>query len=378
MNTKKRIAFLFGSGISIKAGLPSTKKITEAVKKELRINKVWQVCDDWNFIIDDIKEFQYSKEVKETPKEYEPNYEDIYFTLNQMPAHLIGQTNNPLVGYYIKSRRNDLAKALNLSCTCSDYDLIRLIDECCENKIAQIVKNMTDIPIKNISVSYKILSDIIADNHLFDYDIFTLNHDLLLEQFLEEMNIAYCDGFGGHDSTYKIWDSILFDKTSASIRLFKLHGSINWYFAKHKIDKYETHLKPPLGKTKSDLESEAGGNYHIYDSSLLIGTFNKMLRYTGGIFRELYCRFDKHLRESTYLIVSGYGFGDQGINNVIIDWLNDNSCRKLIIINPDDIDLLIEDVRIPRPAMLSDIRQSTYFCCKFEDACWSEIKKLLI
>ena len=67
---------------------------------------------------------------------------------------------------------------------------------------------------------------------------------------------------------------------------------------------------------------------------VLIGTFNKILKYTEGIFLDLYHQFYLSLSNSEYLIISGYSFGDKGINYRIFEWLSNRIENKLIVIDP--------------------------------------------
>ena len=111
---------------------------------------------------------------------------------------------------------------------------------------------------------------------------------------------------------------------------------------------------------------------------LLIGTFNKMLGYLSGIFELLYDEFKKCLLTTEILIVSGYGFGDKGVNTKIINWLNSENSKKLIIIHPN------------KKALIENSRGNLYFNVlnehkqhqkviliesKFEKLDWAELKK---
>ena len=77
-----------------------------------------------------------------------------------------------------------------------------------------------------LDIYYQLIGSIGIDG----LDIFTLNHDTLLEDNLKEYPII--DGFEtfGNSGLYK-WKPSLFDSPSEkSIRLFKLHGSIDWFW----------------------------------------------------------------------------------------------------------------------------------------------------
>lgn len=77
-------------------------------------------------------------------------------------------------------------------------------------------------------------------------EIFTTNYDLLIELALEYKRIPYFDGFVGSINPFLIPEcieagNIKNDQSSYKpyswIRLWKLHGSINWFLTKDKDDK---------------------------------------------------------------------------------------------------------------------------------------------
>ena len=77
---------------------------------------------------------------------------------------------------------------------------------------------------------------------------------------------------------------------------------------------------------------------------LLIGTFNKISEYSGGIFRELHYGLRSSIRDADKLVVCGYSFGDKGINSEIIEWFYASRGRRFIVIHPD-IEVLVSRAR---------------------------------
>lgn len=61
-------------------------------------------------------------------------------------------------------------------------------------------------------------------------EIFTTNYDLLIEQALDDLEIPYFDGFVGSRRSFfdlrAVEDNLIPRHWS---RLWKIHGSINWY-----------------------------------------------------------------------------------------------------------------------------------------------------
>lgn len=61
-------------------------------------------------------------------------------------------------------------------------------------------------------------------------EFFTTNYDLLLEEAFEEFHVPYFDGFAGARNPFFDLRSIEEDSLPKRwVRLWKLHGSINWY-----------------------------------------------------------------------------------------------------------------------------------------------------
>jgi hypothetical protein len=75
---------------------------------------------------------------------------------------------------------------------------------------------------------FELLQDVASAPALDQLDIVTLNHDTLVEQFLTSRRIAFTDGFGLPDGDVRWSEDATYDVPSR-VRLFKLHGSVNWY-----------------------------------------------------------------------------------------------------------------------------------------------------
>ena len=173
------------------------------------------------------------------------------------------------------------------------------------------------------------LLDLINDKSYNSIDIFTLNHDTVIEEFLNSTNKTFCDGFGEEKDGYKFWDVSLFDFENR-IRLYKLHGSVNWYW--HDNYSWEDRR---ICKCSNEVLWRRGVSKPI----LLIGTYNKLPKYTSGIYLELFWQFYKTLNNYSVLVVIGYSFGDRGINDKIFDWLLTHPYNKMVIVDPyvDDL-----------------------------------------
>ena len=95
---------------------------------------------------------------------------------------------------------------------------------------------------------------------------------------------------------------------------------------------------------------------------------------------ELQYLFFSELERNNNLIISGYSFGDQGINTRIINWIFKHNDRRMIIIHPD-----IEYLKIhSRGAIfkmwpeLSEAGAIKVINKKIQNVFWQEIRDELI
>ena len=139
-------------------------------------------------------------------------------------------------------------------------------------------------------------------------NLFTLNHDTVLEQYLAGAGIEFTDGLESTENGYLYRSPDVFEHSTDKARLFKLHGSRDWF-------RYEpnaaTGRNDPVGKAIDErywLIKDLDGNLQwrfCGRSILLVGTFNKMLQYTDRIFADLFCQLRRTLRETDFLIGPG-------------------------------------------------------------------------
>ena len=135
-------------------------------------------------------------------------------------------------------------------------------------------------------------------------EIFTPNYDLLLEQALEETRTPYFDGFPGIRSP--LFDASSVDDTrlpSHWARIWKLHGSINWY---QNAD----------GDVMRSSTSREHDRRVIHPSHLKHEESRRMP------YLAMLDRLRNFLRGSTAaLILCGYSFRDGHINDTIVQGL---------------------------------------------------------
>ena len=139
-------------------------------------------------------------------------------------------------------------------------------------------------------------------------EIFTTNYDLLVEQALEEQRVPYFDGFVGSDSAFLDLESMAEDDLpSRWARLWKIHGSVNWWMTASK-------------KFRRSRDRMDGEQLLIYPSHLKYDQSRQMPYYAMLDRLRVFLRSGQCL-----LLTCGYSFGDEHINAFIGQGLAGNA-----------------------------------------------------
>jgi len=165
----------------------------------------------------------------------------------------------------------------------------------------------------------------------YQVEIATLNHDLLVECVLHDADVTFVDGFGITDGDGKRFDGALFEKAKTEVPLYKLHGSIDWYL---DGDGAPVYVKlPPQGSIWAHKRGD-GRPYVAIDSQpiFLSGKLAKVSSYATQPFAEIHRQFKTALRQTDRIVVSGYGFRDDAINEMLTSWIQESSTRRLVLL----------------------------------------------
>jgi hypothetical protein len=182
-------------------------------------------------------------------------------------------------------------------------DKLGRLDEAICNAIDECVRR--DLP-SSITPYHQVASWISAIQREHAVEVFTTNYDLLMEQALEGRRVPYFDGFTGSDRPF-------FDPASMEVdrfaprwsRLWKLHGSINWWQGQ---DKRVYRAKEGLGAT------------HLIHPSHLKYEESRRMPYLAMIDR-----LRAFLRRAPAVVVTcGFSFSDQHLNEVFTQGLEGN------------------------------------------------------
>jgi hypothetical protein len=139
----------------------------------------------------------------------------------------------------------------------------------------------------------------------------TLNYDRLVEERCDHAQVKYSTGIETWTQSHGL------DFGQADVKLYKLHGSIDWQRHRERIDVV------PGGKQPPDFTPE-----------LIFGEGAKLQ--ADGPFLELYDAFRISLRDTAQLLVIGYSFQDEHINVVIRRWLGSERSNRIVLVTPGD------------------------------------------
>ena len=132
-------------------------------------------------------------------------------------------------------------------------------------------------------------------------EVFTTNYDLLIEQAFERLGVPYFDGFAGALKPSFDLRAIEEDELPYRwARIWKLHGSINWLIADNKV-----------------FRGTGNGERRVIHPSHLKYHESRRMPYLAMMDRLR--RFMKN--SSAVLILCGYSFRDEHINEVIVQGL---------------------------------------------------------
>ena len=150
-------------------------------------------------------------------------------------------------------------------------------------------------------------------------EIFTTNYDTLLEDAMALKRVRYCDGFSGGAVGF-LDTRLRNEKHGIRAYLTKLHGSIDWQIGPnghiHRV-------------RNSDVYPEEGGSVMIYPQA------TKYVATQRDPFASQFERFRKSISgggsDGSTLVICGYGFGDEHVNDEISHSLSQPENQTTVI-----------------------------------------------
>ncbi|KAF5427094.1 SIR2-like domain-containing protein, partial [Candidatus Methanophagaceae archaeon] len=256
-----------------------------------------------------------------------------------------------------------------------------------KSKIIEFVKKNCALKeeeeiLQDIIRVYNLLFEILKHNSTF-FDIFTTNYDLIIEKYYDLLTgeyyfnkkydyvenlrrISYTDGFfsiaftaSGSRGFYDdyVWNPKGYDeiikyannKDIRTIKLFKLHGSIDQYIEGDKIVKRDILYSTPTTSGEERLES-------------MIYPMREKEVYKDPFF-ELFTRLKTSLLSEKICIVIGYSFGDEHIRNIFFDAVKRNPEIKILLgdKNPNEVMKKLEPIKDNLIPIEGEFGKETFF-----------------
>ncbi len=298
INNTIRIGFLFGAGTSMAA--PLTDNDGELVKDEKNrikslIPGVWAMTDS---ILDGIKEVKFKKALKTIKTELEEN--NAAFMLENIISSI-----------------DQKMKVVGKDTLCGlDKDELKELRNIFQKEIRSLVSvhNNPDIDIEKSSKLHSDFARWVSNaSRKNAVEVFTTNYDYLFEIGFESKKLSYFDGFvGGYKPFFdpvSVENDYLIPKWT---RLWKLHGSLGWGY--------------------DDKEERIIRSREISDDGIVI--YPSMLKYDDSR-KQPYSSYIERLssfikKDDGVLFICGYSFGDEHINDTIINALAQSKSTTVI------------------------------------------------
>lgn len=285
---KRKLSFFFGAGTSIAIGLPGIDELT---------NRVLDLLEDpFKKQFKDIKERIAKK----------ANVENILDRIRTI-RDLVGDD---------KQAEYDGLKGV-VAVTKLDSAVCKII---CDIMCGAPENEMTP----HLIFAHWIRS--LYSNRYSPIEIFTTNYDLILEKVMEQLGVPYFDGFIGSVAPFFAPESVDAEEGRANqsaypprmwTRLWKLHGSINWLLCniggKQRLTRLSGH------------EPKVGDELMVFPSRDKYSESRKLPFIT---FQDRFRRF--LFGGEALLIICGYSFSDEHINEIIFQGLRSNPRLSII------------------------------------------------
>jgi SIR2-like domain len=297
----RKIGFFLGAGTSISLGIPGISELTKLVSESLGKSEKNKY--------EKLKETLDSSSGKNVP-----NIEDI---LNQV--RLIRQLTHDSKEKAFEGITGVEAKTIDSLICLKIYELISA-----KEKDA----NLQDV--EKLMVWFNWL------NREYTKEIFTANYDLIFERALENLQIPYFDGFVGGNEPFFLAETVepenkLIFPPVAWIRLWKIHGSLGWFWKEgkqglsHRVVRMGSMTKPSKGL----------GELVIYPSKDKYESSRKQP------FIAFFDRLKNYLLEGEcHFILNGYSFSDDHVNAILFNGLKENNRLHMSAFLYDDERLL--------------------------------------
>jgi hypothetical protein len=160
-----------------------------------------------------------------------------------------------------------------------------------------------------------------------------------MDDGFEDKDSAFYGKVSDQSDSYMVRLPLFTNKFKQQFCLYKLHGSIDFYWFQDgdRLDLIK--LKRPISRRKIFKEVMKNGKLQYvshpadYFPDFLSGTTSKNERYRGKYYSTVLNHFKKNLKSSNTLIVIGYGFCDSRINQYLEDYFITDKSKAMFVVD---------------------------------------------
>lgn len=147
--------------------------------------------------------------------------------------------------------------------------------------------------------------------------VFTTNYDTAIETYCRQRSCTCVDGFVEASDLRRWAGDFNTQNTNNAVRLYKLHGSLEW--KRHK--EYGIITSPDLG-----------GGHNIEGDVMIMPTRSPKDEEKETPFSEIFDFMKKEFKEQDACIVIGCSFRDEGVNDIFREFIRDG--KTMIVVSP--------------------------------------------
>lgn len=365
------LTVILGAGFSANAGMPTASTIADKFNRDLRERFLSASSSEWFWVDGKDETFihngklnydyiAYSYVFDELVKSYVANrgdfiyYEDFYqyiidnFTKAQWVENLFEVAKKALLDekpFFLEEKNKEYYESYLFA---FDHKQFQKVGDILNYLIGDI---LNEIP-KDDNELTEIYHGFIDYISKFEsVDIFSLNHDLLLERVLELNGVKYSKGFNAQNSPINHNDiSVPFFNNifSEKVRIHKLHGSLDFFQFRHYTNRGGLWLEPTgaydyyMTTNYSTKHNSIRINPHTKEilqdynpdivPKFITGTRKLDLIDNDFLFKNLFQNFQEVIDKTENLFISGYSFSDEHLNEKLkskkFNYINQNPSKE--------------------------------------------------
>lgn len=157
--------------------------------------------------------------------------------------------------------------------------------------------------------------------------VFTTNYDTIFETTMRMNDIEYCDGFTPQQQDFvfnNVWKH-------GKVEVAKLHGSIDYYLR----ERDERVVRYPLRADESD--TDLFGE-KLKERMMILPIGEKYVTRTP--YLQLLNKLSKNLTSEEIIVIIGYSFRDDPINNAFNERIHRKERIKIVVVLPNATEII--------------------------------------